>query len=76
MNKKETDKLLDQVINLKLQVNRLDKEWAEQYDKVQKVQKEFTIFKIMTHLINNGMEKDMAKVMAVDSYNMSLEVQV
>ena len=76
MNKKETDKLLDHVLDLKLQVNRLDKEWAEQYDKVQKVQKEFTIFKIMTHLINNGMEQDIAKVMAVDSYNMSLEVQI
>jgi hypothetical protein len=74
MNKKETDKLLDQVLDLKLQVNRLDKEWAEQYDKVQKVQKEFTIFKIMTHLINNGMEQDIAKIMAVDSYNMSREV--
>ena len=74
MNKKETDKLLDHVLDLKLQVNRLDKEWAEQYDKVQKVQKEFAIFKIMTHLINNGIKQDIAKVMAVDSYNMSREV--
>jgi hypothetical protein len=69
MNKKETDKLLDHVLNLKLQVNRLDKEWAEQYDKVQKVQKEFTIFKIMTHFINNGVKRDLAKVLATDAYN-------
>ena len=71
MNKKETDKLLDQVLDLRLQVNRLDKEWVKQYDETQEVKREFAIFKIMTHLINNGMEQDMAKVMATDSYNIA-----
>ena len=71
MNKKETDKLLDQVLDLRLQVNRLDKEWVKQYDETQEVKREFAIFKIMTHLINNGMEQGMAKVMATDSYNIA-----
>tara|TARA_B110000305_G_C19395676_1_gene617282 strand:+ start:756 stop:977 length:222 start_codon:yes stop_codon:yes gene_type:complete len=36
--------------------------------------KDFKIFKIKTHLINNGVSEDIAKIMAVDSYNMSREV--
>jgi len=36
---------------------------------VQEVEKEFAIYKIMTHFINNGVDADLAKVLATDAYN-------
>jgi len=37
---------------------------------VQEVEKEFAIYKIATHLERNGVELDLAKVLATDIYNM------
>ena len=36
---------------------------------VQEVEKEFAIYRIMTHLINNGVDNDIAKILATDVYN-------
>ena len=40
--------------------------------KKEKINREFAIFKIMTHLINNGVKPDLAKVLATDIYKMAI----
>ena len=59
---------------LKSEICRLEWEsdtaWAKQYDQTKEIEREFLIFKIMTHFINNGIKKDMAKILATDSFDM------
>ena len=75
MNKKQKENfkdMLDTGLELSREVDKLEKDWVKQYDKTQAVRKEFAIFKIMTHLINNGVEPDLAKVLATDTYKMAI----
>mgnify|MGYP003660082354 FL=1 len=76
MNKKKENDYIDEIHYLKCTNTEVLGDYNFLSNELRNLKKEFAIFKIMTHLINNGMEQDIAKVMAVDSYNMSLEVQV
>jgi len=69
MNKKEANKLLDQCLDYRLQVARLEKDWVKENDEKEAIKREFAIYKIMTHFINNGVDADLAKVLATDAYN-------
>lgn len=69
MNKKEANKLLDQCLDYRLQLTRLEKDWEKLYDENEAIKREFAIYKIMTHFINNGVEQEIAKVLATDAYN-------
>tara|TARA_Y100000389_G_C17464800_1_gene524594 strand:- start:2705 stop:2932 length:228 start_codon:yes stop_codon:yes gene_type:complete len=71
MNKKEANKLLDQCIDYRLQVARLEKDWVKENDEKEAIKEEFVIFKIMTYFINNGVEPDLAKILATDAYKMA-----
>ena len=70
MNKKKENDYIDEIYYLKRDKNELIGDFNIMSNDLDNLRKEFAIFKIMTHLINNGMEQSMAKVMATDSYNM------
>ena len=69
MNKKEATKRLDQCLDYRLQVARLEKDWVKEHDDKEAIKREFAIYKIMTHFINNRVDADLAKVLATDAYN-------
>ena len=56
---------------LKEEVSQLKGEYLDQEDRYEKLVREYKLFEIMTHLIHNGMEPDMAKIMAVSAYNIT-----
>ena len=76
MNKKKENDYIDEIYYLKRDKNELIGDFNIMSNDLDNLRKEFAIFKIMTHLINNGMEQDIAKVMATDSYTMTMEVQI
>jgi hypothetical protein len=78
MNKKEENKLLDQCIDYRLQIARLEKEieklekdWVKENNEKEEIKEEFDIFKIMAHLRNNGVKQEMANILATDAYKMA-----
>jgi hypothetical protein len=76
MNKKKENDYIDEIHYLKCTNTEVLGDYNFICNELRNLKKEFAIFKIMTHLINNGMEQDMAKIMAVDSYTMTMEVQI
>ena len=41
-------------------------------DELESIRKEYAIYKIATHLERNGVELDLAKVLATDIYKMAI----